>query len=77
MWPEHTDPFPQRIAVRFEAAEYLVEQGRQAEAEAALQALAAVLPASWPEQGKLGDLFLRNGDAGRALKVYQAELELE
>ena len=74
-WPEHTDPFPQRIAVRFEAAEYLVEQGRQAEAEEALQSLAAVLPVSWPEQGKLGDLFLRNGDAGRALKVYQAELE--
>jgi len=76
-WPEHTDPFPQRIAVRFEAAEYLVEQGRQAEAEEALQALEAVLPVSWPEQGKLGDLFLRNGDAGRALKVYQAELELD
>jgi tetratricopeptide (TPR) repeat protein len=76
-WPEHTDPFPQRIAVRFEAAEYLVEQGRQAEAEEALQALEAVLPASWPEQGRLGDLFLRNDDAERALKVYQAELELD
>ena len=76
-WPEHTDPFPQRIAVRFEAAEYLVEQGRQAEAEEALQALDAVLPASWPEQGKMGDLFLRNGDAGRALKVYQTELEVD
>jgi tetratricopeptide (TPR) repeat protein len=76
-WPEHTDPFPQRIAVRFESAEYLVEQGRQADAEGALQALAAVLPVAWPEQGKLGDLFLRNGDAGRALKVYQVELELD
>ena len=73
-WPEHTDPFPQRIAVRFESAEYLVDQGRREQAEGALQALAAVLPASWPEQGKLGDLFLRIGDAGRALNVYQAEL---
>jgi tetratricopeptide (TPR) repeat protein len=76
-WPEHTDPFPQRIAVRFESAEYLVEQGRREEAEGALQALAAVLPVAWPEQGTLGDLFLRNGDAGRALKVYQAELEVD
>lgn len=75
-WPEHTDPFPQRIAVRFESAEYLVEQGRKDEAEGALQALAAVLPVGWPEQGKLGDLFLRNGDAGRALNVYQEELNL-
>jgi tetratricopeptide (TPR) repeat protein len=73
-WPEHTDPFPQRIAVRFESAEYLVDQGRREQAEGALQSLAAVLPASWPEQGKLGDLFLRIGDAGRALNVYQAEL---
>jgi tetratricopeptide (TPR) repeat protein len=76
-WPEHTDPFPQRIAVRFESAEYLVEQGRKEEAEGALQALAAVLPVAWPEQGKLGDLFLRNGDPGRALNVYQVELNLD
>jgi tetratricopeptide (TPR) repeat protein len=73
-WPEHTDPFPQRIAVRFESAEYLVDQGRQEQAEGALQALAAVLPVAWPEQGKLGDLFLRIGDSARALNVYQAEL---
>src|ERR1700687_1566633 len=26
-WPEYIDPFPQRIAVRFESAEYLVDQG--------------------------------------------------
>ena len=74
-WPEHTDPFPQRIAVRFESAEYLVEQGRRAQAEGALQALAAVLPVSWPEQEKLGDLFLRNGNAPKALKIYQAVLD--
>ena len=74
-WPEHTDPFPQRIAVRFESAEYLVEQERTAQAEGALQTLAAVLPVSWPEQEKLGDLFLRNGDAVRALKVYQVVLD--
>jgi predicted negative regulator of RcsB-dependent stress response len=73
-WPENSDAFAQRIAVRFESAEYLVEQGRLQEADNALQALAAVLPVSWPEQGKLGDLFLRVGDAGRALTVYQAEL---
>jgi predicted negative regulator of RcsB-dependent stress response len=73
-WPEHTDPFPQRIAVRFESAEYLVDQGRKQDADNALQALAQVLPVSWPEQDKLGELFLRVGDAGRALNVYQAQL---
>jgi tetratricopeptide (TPR) repeat protein len=73
-WPEHTDPFPQRIAVRFESAEYLVDQGRRQEADNALQALAAVLPVSWPQQDKLGDLFLRVGDAGRALNVFQGQL---
>jgi len=73
-WPERTDPFPQRTAARFESAEYLVGQGRQEQAEAALLALAAVLSSSAPEQGKLGDLFLRNGDPGRALSAYQAKL---
>ena len=73
-WPEHTDPFPQRIAVRFESAEYLVDQGRREQAEGALQALAAVLPVGWPEQEKLGEMFLRNGDPSRALNVYQVLL---
>jgi len=73
-WAQHSDPFPQRIAVRFESAEYLVDQGRKQEAENALQQLAAVLPVAWPEQGKLGDLFLRIGDAPRAVTVYQAQL---
>ena len=76
-WPEHTDPFPQRIAVRFESAEYLVEQGRTQEADWALQALAAILPAAWPEQLKLGDMFLRVGDAQRALNVYETELTVD
>ncbi|SRR6266536_288638 len=74
-WPEHTDPFPQRINVRFESAEYLIEQGRHVQAQGALQALTAVLPVSWPEQEKLGDLFLRNGEAAKALKVYQVVLD--
>lgn len=73
-WPERTDPAPQRIATRFEAVEYLVRQGRQEQAEAELLALAAVLPSSSPEQEKLGDLFMRNGDPGRALSAYQAQL---
>lgn len=75
VWPERTDPAAQRLEVRFESAEYLVRLERQGEAEQTLLALAAVLPASSPEQGRLGDLFLRNGDAGRALSAYQSELE--
>jgi len=73
-WPERSDPVPQRIAARFEAAEYLVREGRQQQAEAELLALAAVLPSSAPEQGRLGDLFLRNDDPVRALSAYQAKL---
>lgn len=73
-WPERTDPVPQRIATRLEAAEYLVRQGRQEQAEAALLALAAVLPSNSPEQEKLGDLFMRNGDPARALSAYQAQV---
>ncbi len=73
-WPERTDPVPQRRATRFEAAEYLVQQGRQEQAEAALLALAAVLPSTSPEQEKLGALFMRNGDAARALSAYQAQV---
>ena len=73
-WPERSDPVPQRIATRFEAAEYLVRQGWQQQAEAELLALAAVLPNSAPELERLGDLFLRNDDAARALSVYQARL---
>jgi tetratricopeptide (TPR) repeat protein len=74
VWPEHSDPVPQRIGVRFELAEYLLAQGRREQAEAELQSLAGVLPASRPEQEKLAGLYLRNGDAGRALSVYQAQL---
>jgi tetratricopeptide (TPR) repeat protein len=76
-WPERTDPVSQRIAVRFELAEFLMQHGRQEQAEAALMALAAVLPSSAPEQGKLGELFLRNSDPGRALSAYQAQLNQE
>jgi tetratricopeptide (TPR) repeat protein len=76
MWPERSDPVPQRLAVRFEAAEYLVEEGRQEQAEAALLALEAALPSNSTEQGRLANLFLRNGDPGRALSAYQVALNL-
>jgi predicted negative regulator of RcsB-dependent stress response len=74
-WPELNDPFEQRIDVRFEEAEYLVRQSRTEMAEAALVALAEVLPESSAEQQRLGELFLSNGDAGRALKAYEAALD--
>ncbi len=73
-WPERSDPVALRLAAHVELAEYLLKQGRHEQAEAALLALAAVLPSGSPEQGKLGDLFLRNGDPGRALSAYQAQL---
>jgi tetratricopeptide (TPR) repeat protein len=77
MWPEHSDPVPQRIAVRFESAEYLMREGRPEQAEAALLALAAVLPTYSPEQARLAELYLRNGDPARALSIYQAQLSVD
>jgi Tfp pilus assembly protein PilF len=76
VWPEGSDPLPQRIGVRFEFADFLVRQGRHEAAEAVLLALEPVLPAAATEQEKLADLFLQNGDAGRALIVYRALLNL-
>lgn len=75
VWPT-SDPFPQRVAVRFELAEYLIAQSRHEQAEAVLTALAGMLPVRWPEQSRLGELFLRNGDADAALNVYQEQLTL-
>jgi len=77
IWPERTDPIPQRFGVRFEVAGYLVDLGRKDQAEAVLLALAGVLPTASPEQGRLGALFLRNGDAEKALAAYQSNLSSE
>jgi len=75
-WPEHTDPVPQRVGVLFEAAEFLLSLGRHEQVEGALLSLAAVLPNSPPEQEKLASLYLRNGDAGRALDIYREQLTI-
>ena len=75
-WPDQSDPVPLRIAARFDEAEYLVELGRKEQAEAALAALATVLPENSTERGKLAELFLRNGDPGEALKIYETSLKL-
>lgn len=74
-WPEGTDPVAQRTAARFEFADYLVRQGRRAQAAAVLLALEAALPATSPEQQKLGELFLNNGNAGEALRIFEAALQ--
>jgi predicted negative regulator of RcsB-dependent stress response len=74
-WPEGSDPVLQRIGTRFESADYLVRQGRKEQAGQLLLALAAALPATSPEQGRLGDLLLRNGDPAEALKVYETALQ--
>jgi tetratricopeptide (TPR) repeat protein len=77
VWPERSDPVPQRIEARFEEAEWLIELERQEQAGAALLALAAVLPESSPEQERLAELLLRNGDAGQALKVFETALKYD
>jgi tetratricopeptide (TPR) repeat protein len=75
-WPEHTDPVPQRAGVLFEAAEFLLSLERPEQVKGALLSLAAVLPNSPPEQEKLASLYLRNGDAGRALDIYRGQLTI-
>jgi len=74
VWPEHSDPLPQRIEARLEAAEYLASLGHKDEAEGVLVAVAAALPAASAEQPRLAELFLRNGDAERALDIYEMQL---
>jgi tetratricopeptide (TPR) repeat protein len=74
VWPEHSDPLPQRIEARLEAAEYLARLGHKDEAEGVLVAVAAALPAASAEQPRLAELFLRNGDAERALDIYEMQL---
>jgi tetratricopeptide (TPR) repeat protein len=76
-WPEQADELPQRIGVRFEAAEYLIREGRNGMAESALVELASVLPSASLDQSRLASLFLRNGDPGRALMMYQAQLNMK
>jgi len=76
-WPEGMDPLAQRIATRFEAAEYLISQGRNEKAESTLLELASVLRTTSPEQGRLASLFLKNGDPARAVSVYQAQLDVK
>lgn len=75
VWPEHSDPVPQKIGARLEAAQYLIDLGRKDEAEGVLLAVEAVLPVASPDQQKLGELFLRNGDAGQALTIFEAEVQ--
>lgn len=74
VWPASSDPLQQKLDARMEAAEYLVSLGHTDEAEGVLVLVAAALPAASPEQLGLGALFLRNGDAGRALNIYQMVL---
>jgi tetratricopeptide (TPR) repeat protein len=77
VWPEHSDPVPQRISARFESTEYMVQLGQREQAEAALMALSEVLPATSVEQQRLAELFLRNGDSQHALSMYHAQLNLD
>jgi tetratricopeptide (TPR) repeat protein len=74
--PERVDTVAFRAGVSLESADYLVQLGRREQAEAALRAIAAVLPSNSPEQVKLASLFLRNGDPGRAMNAYQARLNV-
>jgi tetratricopeptide (TPR) repeat protein len=75
VWPAGSDAAAERLGVRLEEAEFLVSVEQKEAAKAALLELATVLPESSPEQGRLAELFLRNGNAAESLKAYQAVIK--
>jgi tetratricopeptide (TPR) repeat protein len=66
-----------RRGARFELVEFLLERGEAAEAAAELRPLAADLPDEAASHVEVGQLFLRAGDAGRALDQFREALGRE
>ena len=66
-----------RRSARFELVEFLLERGEAAEAAAELRPLAADLPEEAESHVEVARLFLRAGDAGRALQQFREALDLE
>jgi len=71
------DPTQQRQNTRLELCEFLISQGRSADAQAELAGLAADTP---PEDAVLhvetGRLFLKTGEPGKALAEFEAALRI-
>ncbi|HKD85346.1 MAG TPA: tetratricopeptide repeat protein [Terriglobales bacterium] len=72
VWSEQ--PRSQRIATRFELAEYLIQQNKGAQAQAELMALQADGPADPADQLLLAGMLLQVNEPKRALEAYQTVL---
>jgi tetratricopeptide (TPR) repeat protein len=70
-WPGQGGDEAQKTATELEVAEYLTRLGRKDESEGVLVKLMETLPSASPQQANLAALFLRNGDAARALEIYE------
>jgi tetratricopeptide (TPR) repeat protein len=62
------------LAIRLELAQYLLDRGRRPAAVSQLVAAAAQLPKTTDVAVRLGQLFLRGGDAGRAMDEFRVAL---
>ena len=74
MWQESSDPVRNGLQHGFESAEYLIQQGRQERPRPRYWHWRQSFRPTHPEQAKLADLYLRNGDAARALSIYLTQL---
>ncbi|HEV2423549.1 MAG TPA: tetratricopeptide repeat protein [Terriglobia bacterium] len=75
-WPGR-DPAEARRQVRLELFQYLIQQGDQAQAEAELIAMAALLPPDPELYTRVGQLFMEVGDYQRASSEFEAALKLD
>jgi tetratricopeptide (TPR) repeat protein len=72
-----SNPVESRRAARLELCQFLVNHGEYVQAEAELIALAAGIPEDASAlHATAGDLFLRAGDANRALNEFQLSLKV-
>ena len=72
-----SNPVESRRAARLELCQFLVNHGEYIQAEAELIALAAGIPEDASAlHATVGDLFLRAGDANRALNEFQLSLKI-
>ncbi|MFB3917924.1 MAG: tetratricopeptide repeat protein [Terriglobales bacterium] len=70
------DPVAQRLQVRLELINFLLQENSKQQAESELIAAAEVLPDDAGLHTRVGDLFMKIPDYGRALAQYQLALKL-
>ncbi len=74
VWQDN--PEQARRNLRFESAEFFLQHGDATAAESDLIPLAANLPRDAAQHARVAELFLRAGDAERALAAYRTALSI-